>query len=943
MRINIDDVKDKEYRWLSNDAIHPFEIDGLIFPSVSHYICAIISNDDGLKERISETNSLKEAKKIARKATKPIKPTYRNLYNALNAKFSGVLLQKLLELSDETFTSKDVITARIITDIITRHKQDDEEPVFDEKYFLEEPSPLKRKDKDITEGFLDLLIRIKDEEGMNKIYEEMIYDAIYNISSYYNINKKLVEYIQKHNNSITIRLYTKSDYLESIKKIDEVFKEKLNDKSYKIKSLTITYPFCILLRFIKNNKRIYKDIYNRMIGKSSFELEFLDIDRPYRQKVELKYELLPIDDNDIKINKYHLPERITKGVYNSKLNIRKIILGDKTYFDVFGSEVNENIRAFKSIGGKYIEKRDVVRFETKYYPKLFSYTFELLDDEEKYNIAFGEWVKEKVDGLIDIASLVADIQSTKTIDANNVKLVIEYFLQKDLDKEYVNMPGGYIDMISESIVSRDKVITPEATEIISKFMNIISTDMIKGISDGTYDQYLDKLDENEMRAYNLINSIKPIVSLTPIQTAFIRSVCNVMLCLNIVNDIPITEENVMKFIMIVLTPKLQKIFKLKEIEIDNKIIKDVKTLITPFGNMKNIPDNIINVIVSGAFYIDSYLKENDAYSKDIIRFGSMAYLDPNVIIISPQEENIIKERRVIDTINSLKHLQTPYFGIILPTSKPPKDNVLFEKLNEYYPYVKPYDIEYSIGDVVIFKNSVKGKELPATKQNPHVIVFFSKLNDKRPSKVLDTLENRKGWLEKGLNNIKDIPKEISIFSTNFEGMEEVIDNFVKENGITIYNIVNINEEEIITQEKENEVDEIKGEYSSSENDESFSSEKEESSSEENEELTENSTEDSINENEENESSTGESENLENEKENLENEKEDSINEKENLEKENLGEEKNKNKKENLENKKEKIKNKENILRKLEKLKEKVSNKDKDTLEKLERLKRKIKV
>jgi ribA/ribD-fused uncharacterized protein len=86
--------RSSDYGWLSNFSPHGFELDDLYWPAVKHYFQAMKFPDDPIQEKIRRVSSPKEAKKLGRTRSVPIRPDWEEvkeevMYRAVRAKFEA--------------------------------------------------------------------------------------------------------------------------------------------------------------------------------------------------------------------------------------------------------------------------------------------------------------------------------------------------------------------------------------------------------------------------------------------------------------------------------------------------------------------------------------------------------------------------------------------------------------------------------------------------------------------------------------------------------------------------------------------------------------------------------------------------------------------------------------------------------------------------------------
>lgn len=172
---------------LSNDSYYPFEVDGEIYPTVTHFIK--IQSRDQKNIPISLFQLRIESKK--NKKTRQDKTHL--LEKAITEKFKQN--PELMEILDSTgnsiIKSEDYITGEILVRIRETHRKSTKyndvstsQPTFEEYTIIKE--------------ILKLAEKIRLEERQTKLFDGMIEDAIYNILDEYN-QDSFLDQIKKAN------------------------------------------------------------------------------------------------------------------------------------------------------------------------------------------------------------------------------------------------------------------------------------------------------------------------------------------------------------------------------------------------------------------------------------------------------------------------------------------------------------------------------------------------------------------------------------------------------------------------------------------------------------------------------------------------------------------------------------------------------------------------
>lgn len=198
--------------FMSNSSSYGFELDGVLWPSVEHFILAKRFTGTPLEESIRHADSVWKARCLSRSKMKievEGEWVYRRriyadrvnaeweaniqtyLERALTAKFSSSrLLTKLLatgeaHLVDKSDTVMAPFTGTLLERIRARARLSRSPTICGTLEFPEDDIPFSSFSPEMRELFekiLRVLIRIRIEEGQKSIYPDMIRDAIYNIT-----------------------------------------------------------------------------------------------------------------------------------------------------------------------------------------------------------------------------------------------------------------------------------------------------------------------------------------------------------------------------------------------------------------------------------------------------------------------------------------------------------------------------------------------------------------------------------------------------------------------------------------------------------------------------------------------------------------------------------------------------------------------------------------
>ena len=190
-------------RFLSNSSNYPFVLDDKTWPTVDHYVCAKKFEGTQLEDIIRETSTVFQAKKLATRCkyvfdTDPItekkirvkgygqqyqyrirddweKMEGQILRDGINAKFvkRPSLKKKLLETKSATLIdSSNSLTGPILENI----RQDIQ---IRDLPFAE----IEGKNKKILLSLIYLAVKISRLEGWDKVYKEMVEDAVYTLTT----------------------------------------------------------------------------------------------------------------------------------------------------------------------------------------------------------------------------------------------------------------------------------------------------------------------------------------------------------------------------------------------------------------------------------------------------------------------------------------------------------------------------------------------------------------------------------------------------------------------------------------------------------------------------------------------------------------------------------------------------------------------------------------
>lgn len=209
--------------FMSNSSFYGFELEGVMWPSVEHFILAKRFPDTALESKIRHSESIRKAQLLSRSkiqveeidgwvVKKRVYPDREDpeweskipslLEKALLAKFSSTrLLAKLLttgeaHLVDVSKTSMAQYTGGILERIRSRAKLSKSPNVAATLVFPEGDlsfTDFNDETREMFERIFKLLTRIRIEDGQRVVYPEMMEDAIFNITPSLNIDEKSLQ------------------------------------------------------------------------------------------------------------------------------------------------------------------------------------------------------------------------------------------------------------------------------------------------------------------------------------------------------------------------------------------------------------------------------------------------------------------------------------------------------------------------------------------------------------------------------------------------------------------------------------------------------------------------------------------------------------------------------------------------------------------------------
>lgn len=325
--------------FLSNSSAYGFELDGVMWSSVEHYMLAKRFTGTPLEEKIRLSDSVWKARCLSRERVKIVEedgwsskrrtlPAEESsnwhdniqilLERAICAKFSSPrLLYKLeqtrhVKLVDISHTIYSQYTGSILEKIRAHsHRLTIEFPSDDLPFSI-----LDEENVILFENLLRLLNRIRMEEGQREIFPEMIEDLIFNITESDSLEEKALQ-------TDLITLVVTSPSWNNMFTTTPNFRTVLEDvrEKYSLNSIVAHLLMRLFRWLIMSPKRDVKYALERLNNINEIEIIFPPSKRPWRKGAPPCPLLVP--KNNISV----VPEDILSVIYPNPKEDEKIWLG----------------------------------------------------------------------------------------------------------------------------------------------------------------------------------------------------------------------------------------------------------------------------------------------------------------------------------------------------------------------------------------------------------------------------------------------------------------------------------------------------------------------------------------------------------------------------------------------------------------------------------------
>ena len=848
-------MNDLEY--LSNSSLFPIKVDGVSYPSVTHYVESRRFRDSNIINQIISAPNTYVVRQIVQRN---IQNTYYrmiedwlikepSLYeHAMKIKFRSYpsLMAVLSQTSNSNIYLPDNM-GYLLEKIRDVNNQDNESQGLPPLDDIKSPD-LTKIDKQIIERTILLAMHISKLKNVNfeQNQIELIQDAIYNVTYY---NEGALFFVS----SFLLQrewddIYKLTNFMKLLRFVYRYILEL--DVSYEnIVSSEIIYTIFVAIN-ITTLLYWYRELANPSEKKDvlsylqnpNVSISFPDISRKYNydKQVTDKASVSGPNQSNIEsitgedagspeetssISSYDedVPLKNNESITLRPTNSTKGLNGG---FEVFGTDLNLYLTVLGSLGGVYDETRNVVTFDpkvSKNAKSVANYIFSRLSEQQKYEMAYNDWLFKRILNVVDIASIIAEFSKSKDINYNHIRATLvdmySYVLPEDVLSEEsgqtVYSPTGleYEEVIEQIMNSSDSlksfVLTIDAKTLVIKWINYISKNILKNIKHGdnkSYRQYIFRI--NKFTNW-LVGSTKHFLSSTQNefpqynenQICILRAIVHIYTTLCHYKYKNNSEEEVIDDSMFIEVGKIlvlprnrnnleNLLYRKDKFNYKTDDLRKILTLfVTKYGSITHnlLTPKALLYIDGILHYITMKLRNNNKYKT---RIRLLANLSPKttesktIDSIVEEADYEAKEDLISDPVvdMSIKDfvpnlniekiplhdalLRSNYIALLIAStcdSVPSGDPIVDDNFLKH-PYINVYNNNtnngFKLGDVMKkIPLDDSGKPEPPNSSHPYFMLLVTSLNPGPPHKILDREENRHKWIETALDKLDEHAKK----------------------------------------------------------------------------------------------------------------------------------------------------------------------------------------
>jgi predicted NAD-dependent protein-ADP-ribosyltransferase YbiA (DUF1768 family) len=893
--------EDSQTGYLSNESVCSFNIDGDVWPTVVHYVEAKKFEGTTYEETIRKAKTVFQARQLAKEkcqwnrdekgqlicqkgygklgqfriredwdVEKPI------IYeNAIRAKFmqNKRLLDRLVDTGDVILTDlTSPYTGKILMrirneELKKRHKNKEEEQSKNVKAMLEmkdiphDQDTLSKTDNIIIRGLILLSKKVAKEDGCEKILPENVEDAIYNLVTDKKLGYDLMDMVRTF---YTVNQW--NDIYHNMPRFERNIRAIYREfEKHDVKSSTQAAAYiALIIRWVNNVaspleksdivSRIKTDVHTRHM-----EIIFPPVQRWYRSSTIPKVHKNTQEEEEVTTVNVGEDESIKMDSPTLPVYIKS---NDK-YIEVAGKELKRHAAQLLAMGGKFTDDKSAIIFALCDYDIVVSYVFDQLTDSEKYDLAYRDWLKSRIGSFLDTASYMAHLRGDKTIEEHDIVFTIEILYSTGKIPAYIpDTKIDYTEMLSEILASdrflNSFILSPDAKDTLTKWVNHLGIELLRGIAKGTYHDYLNRLDQIN---HWVLKSTKSFCSesedFNSNQVCFLRAMTHIITAVHYSKELPLNPELFsLAFTLIIPKGERRKAAQvymgsvMKRLD-ENMGMHDIHAVLEKHGIAFDLSlvENMVNAFITEfgpltistcenqflclaimaigmSFITESLLSKKS--DKLQLRLRVLANLKPSSSMpdgyIADKEDVVLeiplKEQRPFILKQITERVDNVPLGLLVDSTSDtlPCGDKLIDKIYGELPYANIYHTNmgngYVLGTLEERKSlhPVTNVVLSSTVAKPHVINIIAQMNPGGPRKILDTQSNREKWFEKAIKQL-DVPeimfyksqlpdKFVHLLEITYKGTVYMIEEVRDERDLTGAIAISPPMKEVIPAEKE---------------------------------------------------------------------------------------------------------------------------------------------
>ena len=570
----------KKTAYLLNSYRSPFEVDGKVWPTVTHYMAAMQFPGTSYEEEIRKASSIVQVQRMVSPHYYTFDdngtPTRKLVYGKGSDVFfrradwtqaEPIMLEKALrakfknpKLLSQLLSTKDLVLAgpggsvlmRIRDEILLKPPTENlAQPQIEMDLRDVHASPLTSEEKKLVTALMKLSLRIRDLEGQNYLYAEMPEDALMVLGGR-PLASLTYMWLNKHSWTVIYQQMPHFEKLiqkthELIVPLDE-FQEhqiqvsaviasairwwRLNaTESQKADFKSKLAKWENLKVILPKGKRWYRGSSPALTeGKARGKRAFSEGRKKRRKSYQAGPEVIRTPKGKSPNGqKGHKASPSPKGKKSPKEKKERVMSdhltirwSGKDNFLVEGKTLPKYRARLLGLGGKHpmvrqIPNLEAIRFPVERLTAVEEVIFEDLPEDQKYQEAFQVWKKTKVDLFTDTAAQLQVLKGEKLISKETVQTAIAIYGCNVAPIEPDPELVSGLDMLD--------IMDPEAIQYLSGVVTALGELLVEHT--GSYAEYVHKLDQITQSVMDSSTSA-PVAGLSAPQMGMLRAMVHIL-------------------------------------------------------------------------------------------------------------------------------------------------------------------------------------------------------------------------------------------------------------------------------------------------------------------------------------------------------------------------------------------------------------------------------